>query len=78
MQPGKGKKLMILDRPNLYQCLCIYGDGPDDLQLYLFRKDHEDQSLAIWLVFCTAGSPVRPLHRAFESWAIMADHSIAR
>lgn len=49
---------MILDCPNIYQCLRVHGDGPDDLQLYLIRQDLGDQSLAVWLVFCTAGSPV--------------------
>lgn len=52
------KKLMILDCPNIYQCLHLHGGGPDDLQLYFIRQDHEDQSLAIRLIFRTTGNPV--------------------
>lgn len=58
IQPGRGKTLMSLDCPNISQRLHLHGGGSHDLQFYVIRHHHEDQSLAIRLVFCVARNPV--------------------
>ena len=76
MKPRVGKKLTISDCPNLYQCLHLHGGGPDDLQLHLHRQNHEDQGVAIRLVLCLAGDPVRLPHRS-DTVLDRADRSTA-
>jgi hypothetical protein len=53
-----GNELMILDCPNMDQCVYLHGSGPHDLQLHRIRHNYEGQGLAVRVVFCALGDCV--------------------